>query len=142
MAAKQDVEPNFGSLRVLKPPLHRDRDNVFGKPFQAMAGDPLRLAADPLQPTPLANSAKAAGGRMVPFRGWRWQCNTRLVEEHRRCASAAGVFENISTWVCFTHKGGWGESALHRLGYPRTRSHRPAKRFLTPCCSTRRAAPQ
>jgi aminomethyltransferase len=77
--------------------------------------DPATEPAAPLQRTPLAEAARAAGGRMVPFAGWEMAVQFNgLVQEHQAVRQHCGVFD-ISHMGVLRLRGDGVKEAMQRL---------------------------
>jgi aminomethyltransferase len=77
--------------------------------------DPAPDPAAPLQRTPLAEAARTAGGRMVPFAGWEMAVQfSGLVQEHQAVRQRCGVFD-ISHMGVLRLRGDGVKEAMQRL---------------------------
>ncbi len=77
--------------------------------------DPATDPAAPLLRTPLAEAARAAGGRLVPFAGWEMAVQFRgLVQEHQAVRQSCGVFD-ISHMGVLRLRGDGAKEALQGL---------------------------
>ncbi len=76
--------------------------------------DPAPHPAAPLQRTPLAEAARSAGGRMVPFAGWEMAVQFRgLVQEHQAVRHSCGVFDISHMGVLRLRGDGVKEAMQH-----------------------------
>ena len=76
--------------------------------------DPANDPAAPLQRTPLAEAARAAGARMVPFAGWEMAVQfSGLVQEHQAVRQRCGVFDISHMGVLRLRGDGVKEAMQH-----------------------------
>ncbi len=77
--------------------------------------DPVSDPVAPLQRTPLAEAARRAGGRLVPFAGWELAVQFGgLVQEHQAVRHRCGVFD-ISHMGVLRLRGDGVKEAMQRL---------------------------
>ena len=77
--------------------------------------DPVSDPLAPLQRTPLAEAARRAGGRLVPFAGWELAVQFGgLVQEHQAVRHRCGVFD-ISHMGVLRLRGDGVKEAMQRL---------------------------
>lgn len=77
--------------------------------------DPVSDPVAPLQRTPLAEAARRAGGRLVPFAGWEMAVQFGgLVQEHQAVRHSCGVFD-ISHMGVLRLRGDGVKEAMQRL---------------------------
>jgi len=68
-----------------------------------------------LRRTPLYESHREAGGKMVPFAGWEMPVQyAGVIEEHRAVRTAAGLFD-VSHMGQIRVRGAGAEAILQRL---------------------------